>query len=175
MARATSSFPVPVSPDRRTVESLGATLATWPSARRKAADVPTISSNIEVWSISSFRARFSRYSSSFNCLISLKAFSRAVLEKAFKEIRQLKEELYRENLALKEEIDQTSMFEEIVGTSAALRRALGQVARVAPSDSTVLLSGETGTGKELVARAIHRRSRRASKSFVSVNCAAIPP
>jgi len=101
--------------------------------------------------------------------------ARTALEKAFKEIRQLKEELYRENLALKEEIDQTSMFEEIVGTSAALRRALGQVARVAPSDSTVLLSGETGTGKELVARAIHRRSRRASKSFVSVNCAAIPP
>src|SRR5215469_5870977 len=98
----------------------------------------------------------------------------AALEKAFQEIKQLKEELYRENLALKEEIDQTSLFEEIVGSSEPLRRVLVQVTKVARADSTVLISGETGTGKELVARAIHKRSARASRAFVSVNCAAIP-
>ena len=101
--------------------------------------------------------------------------ARAALEKAFDEIRTLKEELYKENLALKEEIDQASMFEEIVGSSAALRRVLVHVAKVAPTDSTVLITGETGTGKELVARAIHKRSHRATQPFVSVNCAAIPP
>ena len=100
--------------------------------------------------------------------------SRAALEKAFKEIKELKDELYRENLVLKDEIDQASMFEEIVGTSEVLRRILVQVAKVAPTDSTVLIAGETRTGKELIARAIHRRSQRSSKTFVSVNCAAIP-
>src|SRR5208337_2313376 len=67
-----------------------------------------------------------------------------------------------------------SMFEEIVGASPALRAVLSRVAKVAPTDSTVLITGETGTGKELIARAIHRRSRRSSRAFVSVNCAAIP-
>jgi formate hydrogenlyase transcriptional activator len=99
----------------------------------------------------------------------------AALEKAFEEIQTLKDQLYKENLALKEEIDQTSMFEEIIGSSAALRRVLVHVSKVAPTDSTVLVTGETGTGKELVARAIHRRSRRATHAFVSVNCAAIAP
>jgi formate hydrogenlyase transcriptional activator len=80
----------------------------------------------------------------------------------------------RENLALREEIDKVSMFEEIVGTSPALQVLLGRVTKVAPSDSTVLIIGETGTGKELIARAIHKRSPRASRAFVSVNCAAIP-
>jgi len=80
-----------------------------------------------------------------------------------------------ENLALREDIDSSSMFEEIVGSSAALRRVLADVARVAPVDSTVLISGETGTGKELIARAIHKRSARASRAFIRVNCAAIPP
>jgi formate hydrogenlyase transcriptional activator len=80
----------------------------------------------------------------------------------------------RENLALREEIDKTSMFEEIVGTSPALQAVLERVAKVAPSDTTVLITGETGTGKELIARAIHKRSPRASRAFVSVNCAAIP-
>jgi PAS domain S-box-containing protein len=101
--------------------------------------------------------------------------ARAELEKAFEEIKQLKDELYRENLALKEEIDHASMFEEIVGTSEVLRRVLVQVAKVAPADSSVLITGETGTGKELVARAIHKRSQRSSKAFITVNCAAIPP
>ncbi len=96
------------------------------------------------------------------------------LHKAFDEIKILKDQLYKENLALKEEIDQASMFEEIIGSSAALRRVLVQVAKVAPTDSTVLITGETGTGKELVARAIHKRSHRAMRAFVSVNCAAIP-
>jgi formate hydrogenlyase transcriptional activator len=67
------------------------------------------------------------------------------------------------------------MFEEIVGSSEALRRVLAQVSKVAPTDSTVLISGDTGTGKELIARAIHRRSHRSSRAFIRVNCAAIPP
>jgi formate hydrogenlyase transcriptional activator len=79
-----------------------------------------------------------------------------------------------ENLALREEIDLSSMFEEIVGSSETLRQVLAQVAKVAPTDSTVLISGETGTGKELIARAVHKRSNRATRSFIRVNCAAIP-
>jgi PAS domain S-box-containing protein len=101
--------------------------------------------------------------------------AREGLEKAFEEIKKLKDQLYKENLALKEEIDQTSMFEEIIGSSAALRRVLVHVAKVAPTDSTVLITGETGTGKELIARAVHKRSLRADHAFISVNCAAIPP
>jgi transcriptional regulator with GAF, ATPase, and Fis domain len=100
--------------------------------------------------------------------------SRAALESAFEEIKKLKDELYRENLALKEEIDQASLFEEIVGSSEPLRRILVQLTKVAPTDSTVLITGETGTGKELIARAIHKRSQRSARAFVSVNCAAIP-
>jgi PAS domain S-box-containing protein len=89
--------------------------------------------------------------------------------------RKLAEErLQHENVALREEIDKASMFEEIVGTSPVLRKVLSRVSKVAPTDSTVLITGETGTGKELVARAIHRRSHRSSRAFVSVNCAAIP-
>jgi formate hydrogenlyase transcriptional activator len=79
-----------------------------------------------------------------------------------------------ENLALREQIDRDSMFEDIVGSSKALSRVLSQVAKVAPSDSTVLILGETGTGKELIARAIHKRSKRADRAFIGVNCAAIP-
>jgi transcriptional regulator with GAF, ATPase, and Fis domain len=75
---------------------------------------------------------------------------------------------------LREEIDVNRMFEEIVGSSPALQAVLSRVAKVAPTDSTVLITGETGTGKELVARAIHKRSQRAARAFVSVNCAAIP-
>jgi PAS domain S-box-containing protein len=100
--------------------------------------------------------------------------ARVALEKAFEEIKQLKDALLRENLALKEEVDQASMFEEIVGTSDVLKRVLLQVSKVAPTDSTVLISGETGTGKELIARAIHKRSQRSERAFVAVNCAAIP-
>jgi formate hydrogenlyase transcriptional activator len=79
-----------------------------------------------------------------------------------------------ENLALREQIDRDSMFEDIVGSSEALRKVLRQVTKVAASDSTVLILGETGTGKELIARAIHKRSRRADRAFIGVNCAAIP-
>jgi DNA-binding NtrC family response regulator len=96
------------------------------------------------------------------------------LENALCEIKKLKDQLYEENVALKEEVDKASMFEEIVGESAALQALLARVSKVAPTDSTVLLTGETGTGKELFARAIHKRSRRAARPFVSVNCAAVP-
>jgi PAS domain S-box-containing protein len=88
--------------------------------------------------------------------------------------KRAEESVKRENLALREEIDKTSMFEEIVGHSPAIRAVLERVAKVAPTESTVLITGETGTGKELVARAIHRRSHRSERPFVSVNCAAIP-
>src|SRR2546430_168486 len=95
-------------------------------------------------------------------------------ENALEEIRRLKDELYKENIVLREGINSTSMFEEVLGTSAVLQRLLALAAKVAPTDSTVLIAGETGTGKELIARAIHKRSKRAERSFVSVNCAAIP-
>jgi DNA-binding NtrC family response regulator len=91
------------------------------------------------------------------------------------EIRALKDRLYRENLALRDEVDRASMFEEIVGTSKTLRTVLSRIAKVAPTDSTVLVAGETGTGKELIARAVHKRSQRSGHAFVSVNCAALAP
>ena len=89
--------------------------------------------------------------------------------------KQVEERMRNENLALREEIDRSSMFEEIVGSSEVLRKVLAQVDRVAPTDSTVLIVGETGTGKELIARAVHKRSKRASRAFIRVDCAAIPP
>jgi len=101
--------------------------------------------------------------------------ARAALETAFEQIKELKDQLYKENIALREEVDKVSMFEEIVGSSEPLRRVLVQVAKVAATDSTVLILGETGTGKEMIARAIHRRSKRANRAFIRVNCAAIPP
>jgi PAS domain S-box-containing protein len=88
--------------------------------------------------------------------------------------KQAEDRVQKENLALREEIDHSSMFEEIVGSSEALRKVLAQVAKVAAVDSTVLILGETGTGKELIARAIHKRSKRSSRAFIRVNCAAIP-
>jgi formate hydrogenlyase transcriptional activator len=101
--------------------------------------------------------------------------SQAKVEKAFEEIKRLKDRLQDENLVLREEVDQAFMFEEIVGASPALKTVLSHVSKVAPTDSTVLISGETGTGKELIARAIHKHSRRADRAFVSLNCAATPP
>jgi formate hydrogenlyase transcriptional activator len=89
--------------------------------------------------------------------------------------KRAEDRIHNENLALREEINRASMFEEIVGSSEALRSVLLQVAKVAPTDSTVLILGETGTGKELIARAIHKRSSRVSRAFIRVNCAAIPP
>jgi PAS domain S-box-containing protein len=89
--------------------------------------------------------------------------------------KQVEDRMRNEAVALREQIDRDSMFEDIVGSSEALRKVLRRVAKVAPSDSTVLILGETGTGKELVARAIHKQSRRAERAFIGVNCAAIPP
>jgi PAS domain S-box-containing protein len=91
------------------------------------------------------------------------------------EIKALKDQLYRENLALRDEVDRASMFEEIVGSSKTLKTVLSRISSVAPTDSTVLISGETGTGKELIARAVHKRSQRSGRAFVSVNCAALAP
>jgi len=103
------------------------------------------------------------------------AFDLSEQKLAEAEIRTLKDQLYRENLALRDEVDRALMFEEIVGSSKTLKTALSRVAKVAPTDSTVFISGETGTGKELIARAVHKRSQRSGRSFVSVNCAALSP
>ncbi len=100
--------------------------------------------------------------------------SEGELGKAFEEIERLKDRLHNENVALREQIDQVFMFEEIVGSSPALKTVLSSIVKVAPTDSTVLITGETGTGKELIARAIHKGSHRAGHAFISVNCAAIP-
>jgi formate hydrogenlyase transcriptional activator len=89
--------------------------------------------------------------------------------------KQAEDRTRNEAIALREQIDRDSMFEDIVGSSEPLGKVLRQVAKVALSDSTVLILGETGTGKELIARAIHKRSKRAQRAFIGVNCAAIPP
>jgi formate hydrogenlyase transcriptional activator len=93
---------------------------------------------------------------------------------AYREVAELKDKLAQEKLYLEDEIRGEIDFEGIVGQSSALRHVLNLVETVAPSDSTVLLLGETGTGKELIARAIHERSRRKDRTFVKLNCAAIP-
>src|SRR5882762_1983139 len=100
--------------------------------------------------------------------------ARAELVTAFEEIKKLKDQLHDENVALREQIDQAFMFEEIVGSSPALQSVLTNIVKVAPTDSTVLITGETGTGKELIARAICKRSQRSGRAFVGVNCASIP-
>src|SRR6267142_1458301 len=93
---------------------------------------------------------------------------------AYEEIKALKEQLQLENRALQEEIVQRSIYEEIVGSSSSLQKVVAAIEKVAPTDSTVLITGETGTGKELVAHAIHRRSDRSARALVKVNCAALP-
>jgi PAS domain S-box-containing protein len=100
--------------------------------------------------------------------------SHQALEDALAEINSLKEQLFHENVALRQEIEESSMFEEIVGKSSALQKVLKELETVGPTDSTVLIYGETGTGKELIARAIHNLSSRRANAFVKVNCAAIP-
>src|SRR5262249_29868240 len=100
----------------------------------------------------------------------------SALEKAYEEIRRLTERLRDENVVLRQQIDEVFKFEEeIVGSSPALKSVLANIVQVAPTDSTVLISGETGTGKERIAHAIHNRSHRAGRAFVSVNWASIPP
>src|SRR5258708_40226736 len=90
------------------------------------------------------------------------------------ELKRLKDRLHEENLALREQIDREFMFEEIVGASPALQTVLTNLVKVAPTDSTVLIMGETGTGNELISRAIHKRSPRAAHPFITVHCAAVP-
>jgi len=102
------------------------------------------------------------------------AQARIELEKAFEQIKRLKDRLHDENQALREHIDRAFMFEDIVGSSPALQTVLSSIVKVAPTDSTVLITGETGTGKELIARAIHKHSQRSGQAFISVNCASIP-
>jgi formate hydrogenlyase transcriptional activator len=97
-----------------------------------------------------------------------------VAQTDIQEAKQAAQRTQNENLALREEVVRSSMFEEIVGSSEKLVRVLSDVARVAPSDSTVLILGETGTGKELIARAIHKQSNRATRAFIRMNCATIP-
>jgi len=101
--------------------------------------------------------------------------SQADLLEAFEEIKRLKDCLQDENLILREEIDQAFMVDDIVGSSPVLQSVFSSIVKVAPTDTTILISGETGTGKELIARAIHKRSRRSNQAFVGINCAAIPP
>jgi formate hydrogenlyase transcriptional activator len=93
---------------------------------------------------------------------------------AYKEIKSLKEQLLLENRVLQEEIVQRSIYEEIVGSSRSLQKVLAAIEKVALTDSTVLITGETGTGKELVAHAIHRRSPRRERALVKLNCASLP-
>jgi formate hydrogenlyase transcriptional activator len=93
---------------------------------------------------------------------------------AYEEIKSLKEQLLLENRVLQEDIVQRSIYEEIVGSSGSLQKVLAAIEKVAQTDSTVLITGETGTGKELVAHAIHRRSQRCDRALVKVNCAALP-
>jgi transcriptional regulator with GAF, ATPase, and Fis domain len=102
------------------------------------------------------------------------AQARIELEKAFEEIKRLRDQLHDENVVLREEVDQAFMFEDIVGSSPALQTVLSNIVKVAPTDSTVLITGETGTGKELIARAIHKHSKRSGRAFISVNCASMP-
>ena len=89
------------------------------------------------------------------------------------ELRRREAYSAEENIVLREELGKTSMFEEVIGTSSVLQMVLARAAKVAPTDSTVLIMGETGTGKELIARAIHKRSKRSERPFISVNCAAV--
>ncbi|WP_260741304.1 PAS domain S-box protein [Tunturiibacter lichenicola] len=130
-----------------------------------------------------FEARFLRYDGQYRWLFlhykplkdQLGCITRWVVPAIDIDDRKRSEErLHHENVALREEIDRASMFEEIVGSSAALQAVLSHIVKVAPTDSTVLITGETGTGKELIARAIHKHSQRSGQAFISVNCASIP-
>jgi transcriptional regulator with GAF, ATPase, and Fis domain len=107
--------------------------------------------------------------------VSATVSGRTKLKYSFEEINVLKDRLTNENLPLREEFGRHAMFEEIIGSSPAVKSVLLRVAKVAPMDSTVLITGETGTGKELIARGIHKRSKRAGRPFVGFNCAGIPP
>jgi formate hydrogenlyase transcriptional activator len=116
-----------------------------------------------------FLIRFNPFCDEQGCLVRWYATGTDIDDR-----KRAEDRTQNENLALREDIVRTSMFEEIVGSSEPLRRVLVQVSKVAPTESTVLVLGETGTGKELIARAIHNRSKRSDRAFIRVNCAAIP-
>ena len=116
-----------------------------------------------------FLMRYSPFRNEHGCVVRWYATGTNIDDR-----KRAEERVQKENTALREEIDRSSLFDEIVGSSEPIRRVMAQVSKVAPADSTVLILGESGTGKELIARAIHRRSARSKGAFIPVNCAAIP-
>ena len=182
----------PIYANRASLEYLGVSLDTWQNSRaiadaahpdhveRLAAEMNRASSTGSAFEVEvqvrkgdgSFRWFLSRFNPLLDDRGQVKRWYIASTD--IEDRKRAEEKLQQENVALREEIDKASMFEEIVGSSPTLASVLSRVSKVARSDSTVLITGETGTGKELVARAIHRRSTRSSRAFVSVNCAAVP-
>jgi transcriptional regulator with GAF, ATPase, and Fis domain len=146
----------------------------WVVAASRRADFPTVTERL-LLSIATNQAAIGLQEA---CILSEQKRIASELEEKVaqrtRELQELKDRLQTENVVLREQLDEASMFEEIVGTAPVLRSVLARVAKVAPTDSSVLITGETGTGKELIARAIHKGSARSARAFVKVNCAAIP-
>jgi formate hydrogenlyase transcriptional activator len=183
--------PAPSDPGRRAFETLKPVIATIPDERGFGAEyqvalaegiksicfIPLVSRGRALGTLTIARAHEALFTEQDVEFLSRAAGQIAVAIEnalAYEEISELKDKLAQEKLYLEEEIRTEMDFDQIVGASAPLKHVLQLVETVAPSDSTVLLLGETGTGKELIARAIHDRSRRKERTFVKLNCAAIP-